>query len=318
MKIEFACAPNSCAEAGTREAQNCVQPEQADGADRPCFTRRQAIGRSCMTEITALLRETLQTYATPPLAFEALWDGDTEGWHLSLFAVVCDAPGQHRSVFLLGLVEPGGDFRLFNNQVPPWNESVRAAELGALLSAEFSVPFHFPALEWPEEDCPHWWELPLSSPCSTCGIALLQRDSCPWRGQCYRCLLNTEHARREALLTPEERAGPRCHVCGRPAEGTVRAQHRCEGCRQQYEDYDCSRCGGWTMILRAVPHTEHCSRCEMILRLMSLTPAQRESIVDAGRRGTFFGLQAARSVLGTGLADAQRALHLLMQGDVPT
>ena len=269
-----------------------------------------------MDPISPAVLDKLRSLGAPLLAFEALWDGDTEGWHLCLFAVVWRPSGKYESVFLQIFEEPGGDFRVFKNLVPPWNESEKASALGKVLSAQFAVPFHFPAPDWPELDCAHWWELASSFPCRDCGIPLVQRDPCPWRGQCYRCHLAAEQARKAALLTPEERAGPRCHVCGRPASGTVRSRPRCEGCLQKYEDYSCSVCQCWTMILRTEPHTDRCFRCEMVEALRQLAPGQRDAIVEAGKRSIPFGIEAVRSVLRCDLGDARFAVQLLLDGEV--
>lgn len=269
-----------------------------------------------MDIISSTVRNKLRALASPPVAFEALWDGDSDGWHLAVFAVVSDGPSVHRSVLLFGFDEPGGDFRLFRNLVPPWIECQKATLVGEALSAEFGVPFHFPAPQWPEDDCPHWWELGKSYPCSICGIALLQRDPCPWRGVCYRCHLTAEQASKDALLTPEERAGPRCHICGLPAKETVRSYPRCDSCIRKYEDYSCSACHSWTMILRTESHTDRCSQCEMIHLLQQLTPIERLTIREAGKRSPFLGIKAARPILRCDINDARLAVHLLVSGAV--
>jgi hypothetical protein len=176
------------------------------------------------------------------------------------------------------------------------------------------VPFHFPSPEHPEDDCPHWWELGSSYPCRRCGIALLQLEPCPWRGSCYHCHLVEERQRKEALLSPEERAGPRCHVCGRPAESNVRSHPRCSRCIQEYEDYACSSCGGWTMILRTEPRTERCGGCELIRRLGGLDADQREAIRNAAQEGLFEAIHVAGELLNCGPSEARFAVQLLVEG----
>ena len=55
--------------------------------------------------------------AAPPLAIEALWDGDSQGWFVNLCAVV---PIQHtHDSRILRTFRRGGDIRLFNGLVPP-------------------------------------------------------------------------------------------------------------------------------------------------------------------------------------------------------
>jgi len=265
---------------------------------------------------TASIREKLAALSTKPVALEALWDGDTQGWKLTLFAVMSKGDAEYQSVPLFTFDEPGGDFRLFVNEVPPWPELEKAALVGDELSTELGVPFHFPARRWPEDECPHWWEVASSYPCDSCGMALLQREPCPWRGRCYHCHRDAEHAAKEALLTPEERARPRCHVCGKPATQAVRSKPRCDDCILKYEDYECSSCSEWTMILRSIPHTERCSRCELIETLRRLTPRERQTIIDAGRAGTFAGIDAAKKVLRCSLGEAVMSVHLLLNDEV--
>jgi hypothetical protein len=268
-----------------------------------------------VTAVDETIRGLLRAMAGRPLAFEALWDGDSDGWSLSVFAVLPGAGEAYQAVHLWTSNEPGGDFRVFRGLVPPWPEAEKAARLGAELSAEFGVPFHFPSPRHPEEDCPRWWEMGSSYPCKRCGIALLQRDPCPWRGWCYFCHLADEREKREALLSPEERADPRCHVCGRPGAGTVRSRPRCARCLRDYEDYACSTCGAWTMIRRSEAHTEECHRCDLLRRLARLEPAQREAIrVSARREGMLQTLRLAREILDCDLRDARVAIELLTEG----
>lgn len=129
-----------------------------------------------------------------PVAIEALWDGDTTGWMVWLAAVLPDGAG-FRSHHLASLRD-GGDFRLFNGQVPPWPEAQLAAAVGVELAERFGVPFHFPSPDHPEDDCPSWTERDRGIPCGMCGIPLLQWGACPWRGVCYHCHLAREREAR--------------------------------------------------------------------------------------------------------------------------
>jgi hypothetical protein len=128
-----------------------------------------------------------------PVAFEAHWDGDTSGWFLVLSAVVdestnADEPS-YTAVDLTTLAHPAGDIRLFRGEVPPWPEAKQADEIGRSLATQFGVPFFFPSPKYPEDSCPHWWQQEEAYPCGVCGIPLLQREPCPWRGVCYNCHL---------------------------------------------------------------------------------------------------------------------------------
>jgi hypothetical protein len=133
-----------------------------------------------MGDARALYQDLLEAAVQPsPVAIEATWDGDTHGWLVDLSAVVRTAEGYGARV--LRVCSGGGDIRLFNGHVPPWPGAVEAAELGQRLADELGVPFHFPSPREPEDDCPHWWERSLATPCARCGIALLQRP--PARGR---------------------------------------------------------------------------------------------------------------------------------------
>jgi hypothetical protein len=89
-----------------------------------------------------------------------LWDGDTQGWHVYLVAVVQRA-GQHHDRFdevPLTVLRGGGDIRLFNGQVPPWPEATHATKQGRAVAEHLSVPFHFTSPEAPGIDLPRWWD----------------------------------------------------------------------------------------------------------------------------------------------------------------
>lgn len=96
----------------------------------------------------------VEGWPAPPDAFEALWDGDTQGWMLELLAVTRSP----RSERCLAVIRRGGDLRLFNGTVPPWPEAAEAAETGAALARHFGVPFHFPHPDGPELFEPRWWD----------------------------------------------------------------------------------------------------------------------------------------------------------------
>jgi hypothetical protein len=248
--------------------------------------------------------------AEPPLAFEAQWDGDSGGWGIVLAAVLRAGPGfrSHNLAFLRG----GGDFRLFNGQVPPWPEARLAAEVGAELAERFGVPFYFPSPDHPEDDCPDWVDRERGSPCRRCGILLLQHDPCPWKGVCYHCHLAEEKEKKEATWTSEERAGPRCYICGNPAKATRRGSWMCPSCLERYEDYQCSRCGGWVCIAKTEPHTDVCSGCDLRMRLDAVPVVQREAIRAAiVEVGEFAALRVARQRLWWGLKDTMAAIREL-------
>ena len=122
-----------------------------------------------------------------PKAIEAYWDGDTEGWFVILAAV-----GER----VISVIRLGGDFRLFDGSVPPWPEAVLAKQVGEEIAARFGVPFWFPAVDRPEDDAAMFEDRDRATPCRVCGIPLIQKDPCPWRGTCYHCHLEEERARK--------------------------------------------------------------------------------------------------------------------------
>lgn len=129
-----------------------------------------------------------------PLAIEAYWDGDTTGWYLVLTALLPDAEGSRPREHHLAVLREGGDIRIFNGQVPPWPEASFASGLGHQIARDLDVPFYFPSPTEPEDSCPRWWQQHEGTPCSRCGIPLLQNGTTPWRGTCYPCHLRNEHA----------------------------------------------------------------------------------------------------------------------------
>jgi hypothetical protein len=138
-----------------------------------------------------------------PVAIEAFWDGDSTGWFVTLSAIV-KSRRQYRDHFLWALRD-GGDIRLFNGQVPPWPEAQLARIVGEELARKFGVPFYFPSPNYPEDQCPRWWEQDQGYPCSRCGIPLLQRQQpCPWRGICYQCYLARRREEKDGRATAAE------------------------------------------------------------------------------------------------------------------
>ena len=127
-----------------------------------------------------------------PSAFQALWDGDTQGWGLCL-QVVHRAGAKHTSTLLVFL-RFGGDIRLFNGQVPPWPEAAVGAELGEALARHYGVPFFFPSPREPDDGCPNWWEQDKAIHCEDCDKLIIPTDSPHLPKEvCYPC-----HIKREA------------------------------------------------------------------------------------------------------------------------
>ncbi|MCX4822314.1 hypothetical protein OG883_20960 [Streptomyces sp. NBC_01142] len=74
----------------------------------------------------------------PPVAFEAVGDGDTQGWMVVLFAIIADP---REEVFLASL-----------RNYPKEAYEASAAEHG--LARRFGVPSHFPSSDGSDLDAP--------------------------------------------------------------------------------------------------------------------------------------------------------------------
>ena len=97
-----------------------------------------------------------------PVALEALWDGDTQGWFVVLQAILplpSHEHGRYTAKDLTCFVDKGGDLRLFNGSVPPWPEARHGASIGQELACRLGVPFHFASPESPDDCAPRWWDL---------------------------------------------------------------------------------------------------------------------------------------------------------------
>lgn len=89
-----------------------------------------------------------------PAAIEALWDGDSEGWIVDLYAVTREPQGEE----LLAIIRHGSDLRLFNGAVPPWPEAQEAVQTGSALARHFGLPFFFFSPDAPELHPMRWWD----------------------------------------------------------------------------------------------------------------------------------------------------------------
>ncbi|MFD0736929.1 hypothetical protein [Planotetraspora mira] len=104
--------------------------------------------------------EAVNAITDPVVAVEALWDGDTQGWFVRLFAIV-QRPGREHHRFdeqPLALFSRGGDLRLLNGAVPPWPEAAEAVEKGQAVARSLGVPFYFASPDTPDDELPRWWD----------------------------------------------------------------------------------------------------------------------------------------------------------------
>ncbi|MFC1435746.1 hypothetical protein ACEZDB_34440 [Streptacidiphilus sp. N1-3] len=98
------------------------------------------------------LTQKVEALPCRPVAIEALWDGDTDGWYVYLMALTDDPAAEHP----LASIRHGSDMRLFNGTVPPWPEAQEATTVGRALAEHFTVPFHFSSPDEPDLDAPRW------------------------------------------------------------------------------------------------------------------------------------------------------------------
>jgi hypothetical protein len=250
---------------------------------------------------------TVAALPVPPVAFEAFWDGDTNGWWLDLSAIVPQTGG-YATVFLRCL--QGGDTRSF---------SAQAQELGGVLAARFGLPFYFPSPDHPEDNCPRWWQQDQGTPCRRCGIPLLQRPDHRWPGICSHCHLAEEHERREAAWTAEQRAGPRCDTCGTPSLPDSATTIHCPQCRERYRLYQCRGCGEYVRgFLNGEDNLDdadgRCRDCVIADRLAGVPDNQREAIYTVCvTKGPFSAAKIVQQLLGGSFDDAVKIAYFLLQ-----
>jgi hypothetical protein len=253
-----------------------------------------------------------QALEPAPLAIEAFWDGDTNGWFVVLAAVIPD--GTSFKVTDLCVLSDGGDIRLFNGAVPPWPEARRAVELGNRVASSLNIPFFFASPDHPELDSPHWWERERAYPCERCPTLLLPDKQGARQPLCSTCSTDAAREAKEATWTAAERAGPRCHICGDPAKGELDSEPVCARCLERYEVYRCTSCGGRVRVSRESRRGDRCGACELRERIAGLSSSERASIVHAAEtKGRIHAIIAAKELLRCGLHEADEAVALLLR-----
>ena len=106
-------------------------------------------------EKIAKFQKILQSGRDSPVAFQALWNRDTNGWGLCL-EVVYKYPTYH--AHLLEFFRFDANFEWFTHTVPPWPEARVAQAIGKQLAQYYQVEFFFPSPNKPDDNCPKWWE----------------------------------------------------------------------------------------------------------------------------------------------------------------
>jgi hypothetical protein len=128
-----------------------------------------------------------------PIVLEALWDGDTQGWHLCLYLYSETGHFFNKKIsrHSLGHITLGGDIRVFSGG--QWTEAFLAKEFGKKAIEKYSLEFYFPSSEQPDDDCPKWTDRHLALKCTDCGKLIIPTDI-PYlpKDVCYNCHLIRE------------------------------------------------------------------------------------------------------------------------------
>lgn len=134
-----------------------------------------------------------------PVAVEALWDGDTNGWFLMMFVILKKRFGffSYHKTYHLGNLALGSDLRVFNGTVPPYPEAKLATEIGEKLKSKYNLAFYFPSPIDPDDDCPSWTEKDKAIQCLDCQKLIIPTES-PYlpKDICYNCYLKREQNQR--------------------------------------------------------------------------------------------------------------------------
>jgi hypothetical protein len=123
------------------------------------FERYQHLGERVRSKLPAprdlaTLIAKVEALPVRPAAIEALWDGDSVGWMVVLYAITREPQGEER----LATIRHGSDLRLFNSAVPPWPEAREAAETGSALARHLGLPFFFLSPDAPDLPAVRWWD----------------------------------------------------------------------------------------------------------------------------------------------------------------
>lgn len=90
----------------------------------------------------------LDALPCPPLALEALWDGDTTGWYLHLNAILPGASREHPRFTAVRLIMMEGPGHLMGEV---------ALEIGQVAEERWKCPLYFPSRAYSLDE-PRWWD----------------------------------------------------------------------------------------------------------------------------------------------------------------
>lgn len=141
-----------------------------------------------------------------PLALEAVWDGDTEGWYLCLTVYTRGGRNTYGEHFL-GTVEPGADFILPDGVSSLCVESFLANQWGQMAAVQYGLEFYFPSSDEYTDDCPRWPQRHLGVHCADCGKLILKETAARYKDACFHCDMNRESNRKIKTNAPGSRHG---------------------------------------------------------------------------------------------------------------
>lgn len=290
----------SCSRASSAPIIN----EQSPAADK----RSRALYLSGKIMSRESILKKVQGLPSHPIAFQAQWDGDSDGWFVYFEAITEDGLSHH-----IGSLRYGSDLRLFNGQVPPWPEAVVAQQIGEEFAKRYGAEFYFPSPNHPEIDCPEWNERHLGILCRRCSIPLLPDSYGGKNGICHSCGIVEEQEQREAAWTDEERAGPRCHMCGNPATGEFNQGPACQRCVDKYMVSQCEGCGATLTSTKSSGPRPFCSDCLIQKLVQSLTETQKEAIRESLPQGKLRAMSSTMKIVGCSLYEARDIVDIFSQ-----
>lgn len=142
-----------------------------------------------MSEISSfeILDEEIQKTKGKPVVLQALWDGDTHGWWLSL-SLYAENPSVSGNLVLHHL----GHVESYDGK----SKEAFAKELAAKAIKKYGLEFYFPSPDDADDDCPDWMERDKAIACAGCGkLILAERDTVLPKEICYHCYLERERNR---------------------------------------------------------------------------------------------------------------------------
>lgn len=148
-----------------------------------------------MSNITTfeILDNEIKKFGGKPIVLEALWGGDTQGWHLLLYVYISSGFlfSKKETRHYLGEVTISEGMEYFTGN--RYTVSVLAKKFGEKAIEKYNLTFYFPSEIDADEDCPSWADRHLGINCADCNKLIIPTDS-PYlpKDICYNCHLRRE------------------------------------------------------------------------------------------------------------------------------